>query len=189
MLARRMLTALLLGACLVPWQRLPGRAATLPPTTPTCAPLFPAFMATRGSWYRQTTALAFGCITALHQLARSKRVHLALERGACTRDDRAWFGRIDQPSYVGHARPRLAAARSSAVPGSGTLDWPPQLRSTVEFSVANSLWSIRAPRSCRRSSTGHNAPLEPTLRLSPSPTRPPCKRSMAGYPVRRAGIF
>ena len=73
MIARRVLAAFLaLCACLVPGSAFRvGPPPCLPPRLPV-PPLFPAFMATHGSWFRQTTALAFGCITALHQLAQVK---------------------------------------------------------------------------------------------------------------------
>ena len=114
----------------------------LPPSTPTCAPALPAFMATRGSWCRQTTALAFGCITALHQLAQVKTcsprrlsVALALEMtalgsaGSTSRAMSATLGLGSMPP----ARLRYLAAALLT----GLRSYDPR----VELSVANSLWS------------------------------------------------
>lgn len=143
MIARRVLAALLaLGACLVPWERLPGRAATLPPSTPTCAPALPGVHG--NAWQLVQANNGFG-FRLYHRLAPTRAgqnvftsplsVALALEMtalgsaGSTSRAMSATLGIGSMPP----ARLRYLAAALLT----GLRSYDPR----VELSVANSLWS------------------------------------------------
>lgn len=143
MVTRRTLAAFLaLGASLVPWQRFPSQAASLPPSPPTCAPAFPSVHGS--AWQLVQANNEFG-FRLYHRLAPERAgynvfasplsVSLALELaalGSAGQTSRAMSATLGLGS-IPPARLRYLAAALLT----GLRSYDPR----VQLSVANSLWS------------------------------------------------
>jgi serine protease inhibitor len=143
MFVHRTLAVLLaLGACLLPWQRLPSTAATLPPSTPACVSAPPTVHGNAWQLVQANNGFGFRLYGRLapthpHQnvFTSPLSVALALEMtalgsaGSTSRAMSATLGLGSMPP----ARLRYLAAALLT----GLRSYDPR----VELSVANSLWS------------------------------------------------
>jgi serine protease inhibitor len=143
MIARRTLGVLLaLATCLVPWQHLPSKAATLPPSTPTCGAAFPNLHGNAWQLVQANNSFGFRLYQRLAPTLSGQNVFtsplsvaLALEMatlgsaGSTSRAMSATLGLGSMPP----ARLRYLAAALIT----GLRSYDPH----VQLSVANSLWS------------------------------------------------